>query len=148
MNFLNSQHFLPVTSAGNIDTHFCSCCCRNGKPQGQWLDVFALGVWAGWGIPIPYAYLYVSGDNRVPGAWGRTECDLMGCMLGWALPEVKVNGATLRRVLEEAPSSSGCFWTWDLSQPQLLCCLQKYGGESGLSTLLPTHFLEAISDLH
>lgn len=36
------------------------------------------------------ADVYASGDNGVPGAWGRTECDPMACMLGWAsLPEAK-----------------------------------------------------------
>lgn len=36
------------------------------------------------------ADVYASGDNGVPGAWGRTECDPTACMLGWAsLPEAK-----------------------------------------------------------
>lgn len=150
VNFLNSQHFLPVTSAGEHRHTLLQLLLPEWSPRASgWMAMFALGR-LGWGDrPIPYAYLYVSGDNRVPGAWGRTECDLMGCMLGWAiLPEVKGLVLHWGGVLEEAPSFSGCFRTRDLSQPQLLCCLRKYGGESGLSTLLPTHFLEAISDLH
>lgn len=55
------------------------------------MAMFALGG-LGWGdrLSLMHTFMFL-GVNRVPGAWGRTgECDLMGCMLGWAiLPEVK-----------------------------------------------------------
>ena len=107
VNFLNSQRFLPGTSAGEHRLTLLQLPLPEWGPRASgWMAMFALGGLDKGECLTPYAYLYVSGDNRVPGAWGRTECDPMGCMLGWAiLPEVKGLVLHWGGVLEEAPSS-------------------------------------------
>lgn len=125
VNFLNSQRFLPVTSAGEHRHTLLQLPLPEWGPRaGGWMAMFALGGLdlggASYPICLPLCFWGHLEKNRV---WS----DGLHVGMGYT---TEVKGLVLHwgGVLEEAPSFSGCFWTADLSQPQLLCCLQKYSG--------------------